>query len=230
VSKKIIFITGTDTGVGKTLFTGLFLNYLRTKGVHALAMKPFCSGGRDDVELLQSLQRGELLDEEMNPFYFKEPVAPLIAAKKEGRRIKLHDVVKRIGEVQKKCDCLLIEGVGGLLVPLGEDFTVADLISELACGVLVVSRNRLGTINHTCLTMEALNKRGIKGANIILMSELQADCASKTNHDALKKLLRPGRVLRVPFLGKKAIRLEVIKKNHIKLKKTLAIAAQLSKV
>ena len=79
---KIIFITGTDTGVGKTLLTALLLHHLRQTGVHALAMKPFCSGGRADVRLLQSLQRGELSDAEMNPFYFAEPIAPFVAAKK----------------------------------------------------------------------------------------------------------------------------------------------------
>src|SRR5579862_6832824 len=107
--KKIIFITGTDTGVGKTLLTALMLHHLRQAGVHALAMKPFCSGGRGDVRLLQSLQPGALSDAEMNPFYFAKPVAPLVA-QKGWRAIRLREVIKKIGEVQRQCDCLLIEG------------------------------------------------------------------------------------------------------------------------
>src|SRR5258705_9807549 len=90
---KIIFVTGTDTGVGKTLLTGLLLHHLRTEGCHALAMKPFCSGGRGDVEFLHALQDGELSEREINPFYFHEPVAPLLAARKNARAIHLKDVV-----------------------------------------------------------------------------------------------------------------------------------------
>src|SRR4051812_15300908 len=116
--KKILFITGTDTGVGKTLFTALLLHHLRATGCRALAMKPFCSGGRGDVKLLQSLQPGELSDEEMNPFYFKDPVAPLVATEARKKRIHLSDVIARVQVVQAQCDVLLIEGSGGLLVPL----------------------------------------------------------------------------------------------------------------
>ena len=99
-AKKIIFITGTDTGVGKTLLTALLLHHLRQTGVRALAMKPFCSGGRADVKLLQSLQPGELSDEEMNPFFFKEPIAPLIAAEKNHRIIRLKEVIDRIKHIE----------------------------------------------------------------------------------------------------------------------------------
>src|SRR5882672_6525542 len=83
---KILFITGTDTGVGKTLITALLLERLRSRGAHALAIKPFCSGSRQDVALLQSLQPHELSDEVMNPFYFHEPLAPLIAARRAKRK------------------------------------------------------------------------------------------------------------------------------------------------
>ena len=77
---KILFITGTDTGAGKTVLTALLLAHLRSQGVNALAMKPVCTGPRSDVRLLQSLQRGELSDDEMNPFWYQTPVAPIVAA------------------------------------------------------------------------------------------------------------------------------------------------------
>src|SRR5579859_7771518 len=89
---KIIFITGTDTGVGKTVFTSLLLHHLRKSGVYALAMKPFCSGGRGDVWLLRAMQDGELSEEEINPFHFPEPVAPLVSARQHKRRIPLTNV------------------------------------------------------------------------------------------------------------------------------------------
>ena len=82
---KIIFVTGTDTGVGKTLLTALLLQHLRAHGQSALAIKPFCSGGREDAELLHSLQENELTLDEMNPFHFKKPLAPYLAATRRER-------------------------------------------------------------------------------------------------------------------------------------------------
>src|SRR6202453_918846 len=102
-AKKIIFITGTDTGVGKTLLTALLLHHLRQSGCPALAIKPFCSGGRADVRLLQSFQRGELTDAEVNPFYFSAPVAPLVELQQTKRDISLNKVVAHIRRIQKKC-------------------------------------------------------------------------------------------------------------------------------
>src|SRR5258708_1600617 len=127
---RIIFITGTDTGVGKTLLTGLLLHHRRQSGRPAWAMKPFYSGGRADVRFLSALQDGELTDDEISPFYFSEPVAPLISARKLRRRIELDDVLARIHALVahlsaiknqkskiKNPPTLLIEGSGGLLVP-----------------------------------------------------------------------------------------------------------------
>src|SRR4051812_24374946 len=153
---KIIFITGTDTGVGKTVLTALLLQHLRQKKVHALAMKPFCSGDRADVEMLQKLQPGELTDSEMNPYFFAEPVAPFVAANKLGKTIRLRDVVRKISNIQKRCDVLLMEGIGGVMVPLGKGFCVHDLIIALNATAIVVSQNKLGTINHTLLTVSVL--------------------------------------------------------------------------
>ncbi|MCX6928449.1 MAG: dethiobiotin synthase [Verrucomicrobia bacterium] len=125
---RIIFITGTDTGVGKTLLTGLLLHYLRHSGCHALAMKPFCSGSRADAEFLHAVQENELTLDEINPFFFSEPLAPLVAARKHQRSICLSSVLRRIRSLASRCQCLLVEGIGGVMVPLGEGFCVADLI------------------------------------------------------------------------------------------------------
>jgi dethiobiotin synthetase len=189
---KIIFITGTDTGVGKTLLTALLLRHLRANGCRALAMKPFCSGGRGDVRLLQSLQRGELSDAEANPFYFGAPVAPLVELKKARRDVPLKEVVASIRHVEKKCDVLLVEGSGGLMVPLGKGYLVEDLIVKLKCRVIVVSRNRLGTINHTLMTVARLKARGVRNREIrvALMGGPRHDTSSVTNEGMLKALLR----------------------------------------
>src|ERR1035441_2988306 len=91
---RIIFITGTDTGVGKTLLTGLHLHHLRQSGCHALAMKPFCSGSRADTEFLHTVQDAELAPEEITPFSISEPLAPLVAARRHHRSIALAEVLR----------------------------------------------------------------------------------------------------------------------------------------
>ena len=153
---KILFVTGTDTGVGKTLVTASLLHHLRASGTRALAIKPFCSGMRSDVRLLQSIQAGEISDQEANPYYFRLPVAPLIAARKLGKKITIDQVIDRIKTVEAKCDRLLVEGAGGLLSPLGWKFSAADLIARLRCDVCVVAANKLGVLNHVLLTVRAL--------------------------------------------------------------------------
>ncbi len=223
--KKIIFVTGTDTGVGKTVLTALLLHHLRENGARVLAMKPFCSGGRADVKLLQALQRGELSDEEVNPFYFEEPVAPLVAAQKHRRNIRLEEVMNRIQSVAKRCDYLIVEGAGGLLAPWGKGYNAANLIAQLNCRVLVAARNQLGTINHTLLTVHALQSVGKtkKRFAIVLMSGKKTDLSAASNRKTLMKLLRPVRVLEIPFLGVQAAHVQGIKQGHAKAIKTLGL-------
>lgn len=223
---KIIFITGTDTGVGKTIFTGLLLHHLRKSGTHALAMKPFCSGGRGDVRLLRAMQDGELSEDEINPFYFPEPVAPLVSARQHKSAIPLRDVLRNIQETAARCECLLIEGSGGLLVPLGESYFVADLIRRLDCDVILVARNRLGTINHTLLSVAAMKNPGIRPSAIALMNVAgvnNSDTSSRTNGLILSEFLAPIPVRSIIFLGKKANKYRVLEKKYKKVKKTLAL-------
>jgi dethiobiotin synthetase len=219
---RIIFITGTDTGVGKTLLTGLLLHHLRQRGCRALAMKPFSSGSRADAKLMRAIQGMELSLDDINPFVFAEPLAPLVAARKHRCSIRMTAVLRRIRRVASGCECLLIEGIGGVLVPLGEGFTVLDLVVKLGCETIVVSRNRLGTINHTMLTIRALQAAGICRVKTVLMASPQADCSSSSNYTLLSELLSPLSVLRVPFLGRSPTHLEALKGAEKKVKKTLA--------
>jgi dethiobiotin synthetase len=219
---KIIFVTGTDTGVGKTIFTGLLVHHLRATGVHALAMKPFCSGGRADVRLLRAMQDAELSEDEINPFYFPEPIAPLVSARRRKRLISLGEVVQRIKKMAARCECLLIEGSGGLLVPLGEKYFVSDVIKQLNCEVIVVARNQLGTINHTLLTVNALKRFGVKNIAVALVGTSKKDASVKKNGEVLREFLKGIGVREVVFLGKNANKIGVLKKSAKKMKKTLA--------
>ncbi len=221
-ASRIIFITGTDTGAGKTLLTGLLLHHLRQGGCHALAMKPFCSGGTADVKFLNAIQDGELSDREINPFYFPEPVAPLVSARKHRRRIKLSEAVRCITNRAKRCECLLVEGSGGLLVPLGEGFTVAGLIKNLDCTVIVAARNRLGVINHTLLTISELRRLGKKRVKVVVMGQKRLDFSASSNQLILRELLKPIPVFSIGFLGRKVARIRAVKNNCKKVKKILA--------
>jgi len=219
---RIIFVTGTDTGVGKTLLTGLLLQHLRRNGCHTLAMKPFCSGGRADVDLLRAIQEGELTTDEINPFYFYEPIAPLVAAREHGLSISLQEVLRRIAHCVSRCECLLVEGSGGLLVPLGEGYTVADLVSKLNCDVVVVSANRLGTINHTLLTVRALQHAGITTLKVVMMSCAKADESSRSNSRIVAEWLGGVPVFSVGFLGENPMHVKAIKASEKKVEKILA--------
>jgi dethiobiotin synthetase len=224
---KIVFVTGTDTGVGKTVVTALLLRHLRQKGINALAMKPFCSGGRGDAELLTALQDGEVPLDEVNPFYFSKPLAPWVAVKYEkGRKqVQLQAVLKKISEQKKKCDVLLIEGSGGLLVPLGDHYTVLDLIRTLRCEVVMVAKNQLGTVNHALLTLRALQAAHIQPSAFVFTESKKIDFSCRTNLDVIRKWSngeRGLRVFRVPYLGKQAGSLRGITRAEKKIKKVLA--------
>jgi dethiobiotin synthetase len=242
---RIIFITGTDTGVGKTLLTALLLSHLRGHKCAALAMKPFCSGGRADAELLHALQDGDLTLDEINPFCFAEPVAPLVAACKHRLSLQFEEVVERIQAVasrltvaksktsnqkSKSRSCLLIEGSGGLLVPLGEGYSVLDLIVRLRCETIIVSRNQLGTLNHTLLTVRALQNALLPDSTnpyhlpikVALMAAPHPDPSSASNPLMLAELLAPIPLIRLPFLGPRCQSASAISACAVRLRSSLA--------
>ena len=220
--RRIIFITGTDTGVGKTLLTGLLLHHLRARGCHALAMKPFCSGGLGDVNFLRAVQDKELSTREINPFYFKPPIAPLAAVREGASPVRLADVLRAISDIVRRCEVLLVEGSGGLLVPLGEGYSVADLIAKLNCETIVVSQNRLGTINHTLLNVRALQHLGISGISVVLMGARKKDVSTRTNAALLGELLGGVPLHTISYLGDKNFRVSALKKSCEKIEKSLA--------
>jgi dethiobiotin synthetase len=230
---RIFFVTGTDTEVGKTVLTALLLRHLRQQGRHALALKPFCSGSRKDVTLLRSLQENELTVDAINPVYFPEPVAPLVAARKHRSPLRIAGVVDHIQAVARRCDLLLVEGAGGLLVPIAKGLTILDLIARLHCRVIVVARNKLGTINHTLLTLRALQARKTLPPSplstlhsplprVVLMNHSSRDASCGSNAAILSEFLAPVPLIAIPFLGRNSRALSAIKRNEKKFQKTLA--------
>ncbi len=222
---EVVFITGTGTGVGKTLLTAMLLHYLREEGCRALAMKPFCSGGRGDARMLLSLQKDSIDLNSVNPFYFPKPQAPWVA--KTGKIVTkplmtMQRILKPLIAVKKRCDTLLVEGSGGIFVPLSATILVADMIVEIADRVIVVAPNALGTINHTLLTVCALQSKGIKSVSVVLMAQEHPDISACRNQETLAHFLGKTPVLELPFLGKRASSARSVRKTANTLKPLLA--------
>ena len=209
---QICFITGTDTGVGKTILTALLTRYLRDRGSAVAALKPISSGGRGDARALHNATDGALSLDEINPWHYRAPLAPLLAARSEGKRVKLEDVLAHVRKVQRRFELVLVEGAGGLLTPLGEGFNARDLIVGLNATSLIVCPNRLGAVSHALLTVEALPPRAAKKVLIDLISPRRASAASKTNPNLLAEFLDRNQVLVLPWL-RNHHRLRVALKN-----------------
>ena len=167
---KGIFVTGTDTGVGKTHVTALLLAELRRRGVKAAAFKPIScgAGGRHDAEIYAELMNHEQPLDVLNPIYLRHPLAPSVAAKLERRRIDLKAIHRCYSQLTTHYSPVLVEGAGGLLVPIAQNHFVADLARDLGLPVLIVARLGLGTINHTLLTVRQAQAMGLHVCGIVL--------------------------------------------------------------
>ena len=203
MANRILFITGTDTGVGKTVFAVLVTLHLRSRGIRVAALKPICSGGRDDARLLRDAAGKVLSPDDVNPWHFHAPVAPVLAAQQERKRVRLREVVAHIRRVAKSFEVLVVEGAGGLLSPLGEDFDSRDLIKALGATPIIVCPNKLGAVNQVRLTVSALPRAAARQASIVLVNPARPDAASRTNLKLLKEFVDPNRLRILPWLGGK---------------------------
>lgn len=165
--KPAWFVTGTDTEVGKTFVTCALLHVLRAAGVRAVGMKPVAAGtdgdGRnDDVERLLAASPFAAPRALVNPYLFAPAIAPHIAAAEAGQAIDVEHIASAFAALRERADAVLVEGVGGFLVPLGEGVDSADLAERLALPVILVVGMRLGCINHALLTVEAIAARRLR--------------------------------------------------------------------
>jgi dethiobiotin synthetase len=199
---QIFFITGTDTGAGKTVLTALLARHGQENQVRVAALKPLCSGGRADAAALYHALRGTLPLDQINPWHFHRPLAPLLAARLEGKSVRLAEVRTFIRAVRKKFNLVLVEGAGGLLSPLGRDFDSRDLIVALRATPIVVAQNKLGVINHLLLTLEALPPGVRSKARVVLMSPRVPDAASASNLKLLAPFFPAARTFTLPWFDK----------------------------
>jgi dethiobiotin synthetase len=201
--KQGLFITGTDTGVGKTLVAAALASFLKKEGVDVGVMKPVESGCRrqegnlvpqDALFLREAAGCGDDL-ELVNPYRLEAPLAPSLAADREGVEIDLGKLLECFQLIKKRHDFILIEGAGGLMVPLREGYLISDLVQLFQLPLLIVAASRLGAINHTLLTVRHAQSLMIKVAGVILNNPEEEDLASRSNSYLLPQLLD------VPFLG-----------------------------
>ena len=187
-ARAVFLVTGSDTGVGKTIFTGLLGRYLGDKGVRLSLAKPFCSGGRGDVEFLSAC--GALGQAEVNYWYDDEPISPAAWELRTGEEMDFDGCLEWVfkvggGRLTEEGGVLLVEGVGGLLAPLAKGRTVASLGQALGSTLIIVAPNRVGVVNHLLLTAEAALARGLSVACVVLMEQEETDLSAVDNAELI---------------------------------------------
>jgi len=170
---RAIFVTGTDTGVGKTYVCGLLLKYLKNKGIKAVTQKWIQTGCKSVNE--SDLGKCDFDSNLRLPYIFKMPASPHLAANLEKRRISKKIIINSFKALQKKYDFVIVEGAGGALVPVNGKECIIDITAQLNLPVLLVAQNKLGAINHTLLTIEALRKRKIKILGVVFNNARDQD-------------------------------------------------------
>lgn len=201
--KFACFVTGTDTGVGKTLISSALLHALSQAGLKTVGMKPLAAGAdmrdgvlhNDDVASLEAASSLSVPRELLVPYLLREPAAPHIAAALERRTIDPQRLLQAYSQLSSEAEAVVVEGVGGFRVPLTDDFDTADLAEKLQLGVILVVGLRLGCLNHALLTAEAIAARGLTLVGWVANQIDPAMPHQRDNIDALRSRLS------APLLG-----------------------------
>ncbi|MBX3746824.1 MAG: dethiobiotin synthase [Verrucomicrobiae bacterium] len=195
-----ILITGTGTGVGKTVLTALLARRAVEQGLRVAAFKPLASGSRADARLLRRASDTKLPLEILNPWSFRRPLAPLLAARAEGRTVRRADLLRHLEIHGAGHDCILMEGAGGLRTPLGEDFDALDLLGAWRAQPVLVAVNRLGVLHEVLLAWDALPAGARRLGRVVLMAPSRRDPSCRTNPLYLRERLGVDRIVEVPRL------------------------------
>jgi dethiobiotin synthetase len=188
---KGIFITATDTETGKTYVSCQIAAALKKSGVNAGVFKPVSTGDRNDAKALIKAAKADEKPETVTPVFFQKPMSPYGASLLEDKAFDLKKILKTFEYFAKKYDFTVVEGVGGLLVPLKKNLFVNDLIKMFRLPVLVVARTGLGTINHVLLTIDKLKKDKQKILGVILGGKKDAaDASAATNAKLIKEFTK----------------------------------------
>ncbi|WP_226021324.1 dethiobiotin synthase [Halomicrobium salinisoli] len=182
-----LFVVGTDTGVGKTVVTAGLTGWLRRDGIDAVAVKP-CQTGYPPDDDAGEVQRVTGSEEAAVCLRRLEPaLAPAVAAREADAGLSYEDILEGCRERIEASERALVEGIGGLRVPLADGRDVVDLVADLGLPALVVARSGLGTLNHTALTVEALRRRSVPVLGVVLNEYEGATTAERTNPDVIER-------------------------------------------
>jgi dethiobiotin synthetase len=180
--KSSYFVTGTDTGVGKTLVTAALLHAFAKTGLRVTGMKPIAAGAElingelwnEDVAMLVAASNTNLPRELTTTYLLREPAAPHIAAQLEHVSLDMQQLLDCYQQIAQQSDSVIVEGVGGFCVPINDEVDTADLAVQLGLDVVMVVGLRLGCINHALLTAEAIKARGLNLVGWVAQANLQA--------------------------------------------------------
>ncbi|MHB8513424.1 MAG: dethiobiotin synthase [Actinomycetota bacterium] len=183
---RMLFVTGTDTGVGKTVTSAVLAREAREEGLHVAYCKPIqtglTSGEPGDASFVQEFSKVDVYE----LLRFRDPLAPLVAAAREEVKIDVRQLVIEIRDLAGRYDLLIVEGAGGLLVPISSEVTMAELARDLNAPLVLVARPGLGTLNHIALSAEAARTRGLEIDQLVLADWPDSPTlAEVTNRDRL---------------------------------------------
>jgi len=170
--RRAVFITGTDTEIGKTVVSAAIIHTLQEKNISCGVMKPIQCGG-DDIQILKEVSQINEPPSLINPYSFSKPFSPHLASKLEKRKIDLEKIYRSYLTLKEKYQVLVVEGAGGLLVPISKDLFMVDLIKRLNIGIIIVVGLRVGAINHSLLTIEIAKKYGLEIIGLIFNQNQQ---------------------------------------------------------
>jgi dethiobiotin synthetase len=207
--KAGLFVTGTDTGVGKTLIAGAIAKILTDKGRNVGVFKPIATGCKhkwdglisDDTEFLFHCANNNLSLSTITPLGYRTPAAPIVSAAREGRPIDFDRIAAAYKDICRDSNIVIVEGIGGVRVPLTEQFDLLDLAVEFALPVVIVARPNLGTINHTLMTIDCVRAAKLKIAGVVIngYNAVESTTAEDTAPETIEKCSGVEVLAVVPF-------------------------------
>ena len=182
-----LFVTGTDTDVGKTCVTASIVSYLSRMNVNVGVMKPFASGYKattdsvsDDVRILMKYSRVNDPVDLVNPYFFEIPTSPYDACKQLNREIDISKVINSYKQLTSIHDVVIVEGIGGIMTPISKNYFVSDLIADLQMNAIIVTGSKVGTVNHLMLTYQHVKEKNL-GLNGFLINQNVSDGYESSN-------------------------------------------------
>ena len=227
--RKGVFITGTDTEVGKTIIAGGLARLLRNMGINVGVMKPVETGGEykkgklvgKDTEYLVRMSKIQDTYSHINPYILQRPLAPYVAAKLEGKSIHRRKILASFRNLMDKYDFLIVEGCGGFLVPITSNCMISDLARDMKLPVIIIARAGLGSINHTLLTLDHARRSGIKVIGVIINKiSRNIQTSEKTNPQIIKTFGKVPILGVIPYTSGRKNMDDVVNK-HVDIKKIL---------